>query len=152
MNTIKLLIKLASFFPVQGYVRTANLQREPEACIVQELPLMHVKGDLNGGEKKVIRSRKELVWLFTAEELESLSQLKDIDFSKYSLLIGVDTYFSQVKEIQHRFVRTAKKTYAYIVEVAGGMIRPDTFMYGSIVKKLPKGAKVTFRMDEMNTL
>ena len=100
----------------------------------------------------MIRSRKELEWLFTAEELESLSQLKDIDFSKYSLLIGVDTYFSQVKEIQHRFVRTAKKTYAYIVEVAGGMIRPDTFMYGSIVKKLPKGAKVTFRMDEMNTL
>ncbi len=36
MNTIKLLIKLASFFPVQGYVRTANLQREPEACIVQD--------------------------------------------------------------------------------------------------------------------
>ena len=57
---------------------------------------MHVKGDLNAGEKKVIRSRKELEWLFTAEELESLSQLKDIDFSKYSLLIGVDTYFSQV--------------------------------------------------------
>ena len=87
MNTIKLLIKLASFFPVQGYVRTANLQREPEACIVQELPLMHVKGDLNAGEKKVIRSRKELEWLFTAEELESLSQLKDIDISKYSILI-----------------------------------------------------------------
>ena len=55
MNTIKLLIKLASFFPVQGYVRTANLQREPEACIVQELPLMHVKGDLNAGGKGYLR-------------------------------------------------------------------------------------------------
>ena len=40
----------------------------------------------------------------------------------------------------------------YIVEVARSMIRPDTFMYGFPLWKLPKGAKVTFRMDEMNTL
>lgn len=152
MNTIKLLVKLASFIPVQGFVRTANLQEFPDAFIVKELPLMEVKGDLNAGEKKVIRSKKELEWLFNAEELESLSFLKDIDFSKYSLLIGVGTYFSQVKEMQHSFICTAKKTYAYIIKVAGDLMRPDTFMYGSIVKKLPKGAKVTFKMDEMNAL
>ena len=150
MDAIKLFSMLASLTPFQGIVKTGNEVEISDAVIVKELPIMHFKGDMEPGEKKVIRSQRELEWMFSPEDFESLSFLKDIDFSKYSLLLGVGTYFSQVKDMRHSFIRIAKKHYAYMVKVAGDMMHPDTFMYGSIVRKLPKGAKVSFKLDELN--
>ena len=65
MDAIKLFSMLASLIPFQGIVKTGNEVEISDAVIVKELPIMHFKGDMEPGEKKVIRSQRELEWMFS---------------------------------------------------------------------------------------
>ncbi|MCD7914671.1 MAG: hypothetical protein LUG96_05035 [Tannerellaceae bacterium] len=122
---------------------------------------------------QVIRSYEELESQLTPEELELLKEipvtqslpaeeneeeegaeravtlgqlLEDIDFEKYSLLLGVGYYGNHKDTIlTHSLLQTGANVYEYVVFIPGMSAEPDSFNYGMIVQKLPPAAKVNFR-------
>jgi len=51
--------------------------------------------------------------------------------------------------MEHSFIKTGTRSYTYLLKVTGAATRPDAFRYGIIVKKLPKAAEVTFKIEEL---
>ena len=120
---------------------------EYDVRIVKELPKITVIGDSR--ESFVIQSQKEVEEIFNKEDLQRIKVLQNIDFSKYTLLLGCGSYPNQVTNMIHSFRATGKNSYLYLLKVGGLATRPDFFCYGIIVDKLPSSAKVTFKIEEI---
>ena len=117
----------------------------PDAVIVEELPKLYI-----GSNKSsfVIQSQQELEKAFTLEELRQVEELQQIDFKKYTLLLGYGTYGNEVSSMEHYFFKT-ETTYIYLLKISGLATRPDAFLYGILVEKLPNSTKVVFEIEEI---
>ena len=117
----------------------------PDAVIVEELPKLYI-----GSNKSsfVIQSQQELEKAFTLEELRQVEELQQIDFKKYTLLLGYGTYSNEVSNMEHYFFKTGT-TYIYLLKISGLATRPDAFLYGILVEKLPNSTKVVFEIEEI---
>ena len=116
-----------------------------ENLIVKELPKRGIQGNLKIGEHRVIQSEKELYSSYSKEEVMAVKELRDIDFSTQTLLIGEESYENQASLI-YEFTKKNVINYVFTVKISGFATRPDFFTYGIIVKKLPKGANVVFNI------
>ncbi|MEA4985496.1 hypothetical protein SDC9_36651 [bioreactor metagenome] len=119
----------------------------PDATIVKELPKITAIGDHT--KSVAIRSQKELEDVFSKDELKRFEDLQQIDFSKYMLLLGYGTYPNEVSNMEHSFSKTGTNTYTYLLKITGDATRPEAFRYGILVGKLPKSAKVIFKIEEL---
>ena len=120
----------------------------PEAIIVKELSKITVLG--NHTKSVVVQSQKELKAVFSEEELKRIDDLQQIDFSKYSLLLGYGSYANEVANMEHLFSKTTEMSYTYLLKIGGAATRPDSFRYGILVSKLPKSAEVIFKIEELH--
>jgi hypothetical protein len=139
-----------------GLVGCSNDENIVEVSIVKELPKLITIG--SNTNSVVIQSREELEAIYTAEvrnaiynaeELTLINDLLQIDFSKYTLLLGYGTYGNQVTNMEHSFTKTGSSTYTYLFKVAGDATMPDVFRYGILVEKLPASTVVTFEIKEL---
>ncbi|WP_080903408.1 hypothetical protein [Parabacteroides sp. Marseille-P3160] len=121
----------------------------PEAIIVKELPKMYLSGNIEKGDHKVIQDQSELQNIFSWEELSKVNDLQNIDFSKYTLLIGCDSYLSEAN-LEYSYSKTGDIDYLFQIRISGMAARPDGFFqYGIIVEKLPQKAKVNFSVTSL---
>lgn len=119
----------------------------PDAIIIKELPKMYLTGNIKQGEQKLIQTKKELLTLFSQSEIDKVDDLKDLDFTNQTLLIGCDTYSNEVNNLRYLFSKKSEKEYILHVEISGGATKPEgNFKYGIIANKLPKTATVTFNI------
>ncbi|QLF49438.1 hypothetical protein HW278_01305 [Capnocytophaga sp. oral taxon 902] len=122
----------------------------PEAVIVREISKIRVYlGDEKFGTYKVIQNRKTLDSAFSNVEFSTLEQFKDIDFTTETLLLGYDNYANQA-DFHFQFVKIKANNYSLTVKISGLATKPDTFLYGIVVKKLPNNANVSFNIQKSN--
>ncbi len=130
-----------------GCERNNNISY-PDATIIKELPKIT---DIGSNTKSlVMQSQKELESVFNKNELQRFEDLQQIDFSKYTLLLGCGSYGNEVSNMEHSFIKTGTKSYTYLLKVGGDATRPNTFRYGILVEKLPNSAEVTFKIEELH--
>ena len=118
----------------------------PDAVIVEELPKLYI-----GRNKSsfVIQSQQELEKAFTLEELRQVEELQQVDFEKYTLLLGYTVTTTNAVTLEHSFFKTGVATYAYLLEViCGDASVMDAFLYGVLVEKLPISAKIVFEVEK----
>lgn len=122
-----------------------------DETIIAELPKMGAESmrDMKSGDSRVIRSQEELLDVFSIEEIQSLAQLQNIDFTTYSVLIGMCSYSNEVNYIKHTYTKTGDSTYTYHIKISGDATRPDSFLYGIIVKMLPADAVILFEIEKI---
>lgn len=117
----------------------------PDATLIKDLPKMYLTGNIKEGEQKIIRTKEELLTFFSQFEIDKVNELKNIDFTNQTLLIGCDNYSNEVNNLRYTFSKNDEKEYILHVEISGGATRPEgNFYYGIIANKLPKTAIVTF--------
>ena len=122
----------------------------PEAVIVREIPKITVYlGNEKFGTYKVIQNRKTLDSAFSNVEFSTLEQFKDIDFTTETLLLGYDNYANQA-DFHFQFVKIKANNYSLTVKISGLATKPDTFLYGIVVKKLPNNANISFNIQKSN--
>ena len=119
----------------------------PDAVIVKELSKLPIGNNRNS---IVIQSQTELKAVYSSDIFQHYDDLKNIDFSKHTLLLGFGGYGNEVSDMQHYFIKSGASSYTYLLKIGGDATRPDTFRYGIIVEKLPKAAKVTFKIEELH--
>lgn len=149
MKTIKTFLVIPFLLLLIGITGCEDDKNDtyPEATIVKELPRM---GMGRNTEPLVIRSRKELQALFDKSELERVEELRQIDFSRYTLLTGFVGSSTEVYVEGHLFSKTGANTYTYLLKIKiSDATRPDQYRYGIIVPKLPKSAEVEFKIEEV---
>ena len=118
--------------------------------IVREISKIRVYlGDEKFGTYKVIQNRKTLDSAFSNVEFSTLEQFKDIDFTTETLLLGYDNYANQA-DFHFQFVKIKANNYSLTVKISGLATKPDTFLYGIVVKKLPNNANVSFNIQKSN--
>ena len=118
----------------------------PDATF-KDLPKMYLTGNIKQGEQEIIRTKEELLTFFSQFEIDKVNELKNIDFTNQTLLIGCDNYSNEVNNLRYTFSKKNEKEYILHVEISGGATRPEGFFYyGIITNKLPKTAIVTFNI------
>lgn len=132
-----------------GSCKPNNIIEYPDAVILKELPKMAVGSNR---EAMVIRSEQELMAVYTEEYISRISDLQNIDFSRYTLLLGHCFSANEVLYMKHLFSKTGVSTYTYLLQIAGDGTKPDVFRYGILVAKLPTTAEITFVIEEMNQI
>ena len=118
-----------------------------DAIIIKELPKMYLlDGKMKQGEGKVVQSRQELLALFSQDEIDKYPDLKGIDFSTQTLLIGCDGLPS-LAHLNYAFYKNKDDDFIFFVVIGGDATQPDPhFHYGIVVEKLAKTAKVIFNV------
>ena len=128
----------------------SKTDKDTEAVIVREISKIRVYlGDEKFGTYKVIQNKKALDSAFSNVEFSTLEQFKDIDFTTETLLLGYDNYANQA-DFRFQFVKTKANNYSLTVKISGLATKPDTFLYGIVVKKLPNNANVSFNIQKSN--
>lgn len=59
-------------------------------------------------------------------------------------------YGNEVSDMQHYFIKSGTSSYTYLLKIEGYATRFDAFWYGIIATKLPKAAKVNFKIEELH--
>ena len=122
----------------------------PDATLIKDLPKMYLTGNIKQGEQEIIRTKEELLTFFSQFEIDKVNELKNIDFTNQTLLIGCDNYSNEVNNLRYTFSKKNEKEYILHVEISGGATRPEgIFYYGIIAKKLPETAIVTFEIIKL---
>ncbi|RNC66196.1 hypothetical protein [Proteiniphilum sp. X52] len=149
MKIMKTLLIIPLLLHLIGMVGCEDDKNDtyPEATIVKELPRM---GMGNNTKSLVIRSQKELEALFDKSELDRVEELRQIDFSRYTLLTGYVVSSTNVSIVEHSFSKTGATTYSYLLKIIrGDATIPGSHRYGIIVPKLPKSADIEFEIEEV---
>ncbi len=153
MNRTKIFLALTLLLSVAimllGSCKPNNIIEYPDAVILKELPKVAVGSNR---EAMVIRSEQELMAVYTEEYISRISDLQNIDFSRYTLLLGYCFYANEVSYMKHLFSKTGVSSYTYLLQIAGDATIPDAFRYGILVAKLPITAEITFEIDEINEI
>ena len=140
---IFLLMAIASFILAGAGCENAIFY--PDATLIKDLPKMHLTGNIKQGEQKIIRTKDELLTFFSQFEIDKVNELKNIDFTNQTLLIGCDNYSNEVNNLHYTFSKKNEKEYVLYVEISGGATKPEgNFYYGIIANKLPKTAIITY--------
>jgi hypothetical protein len=121
-----------------------------EKPIKTELPVMYSGSILKEGTKVVIHNKATLDSVFTAGQINNLTELQNIDFTKYDVLAGADTFTWGITELEHHLLQSANSIYIYKVYVHFDLtLQSGIFYYGIIIEKLPFGSHVIFDVDKL---
>ena len=114
-----------------------NLTKE-EDLIIKELPKMYPDTiNFPLGRVMVINEEEYLYNLLSKKWVNASKDLKDIDFSTQTLILGYDSY-PNLANFDFNFKKETEGKYIFTVEISGLATQPDEFVYGIVVKKLPK--------------
>lgn len=93
----------------------------------------------------VIHNQTTLDSVFTSEQINLLTELKNIDFTKYDVLAGADDYTWGITGLEHHLYQNANSVYNYKIYVHSDLtLQTGVFFYGIIIDKLPAGSHVVF--------
>lgn len=148
MRTKSVLLSLIFLFFLMGITGCEEKHLDTtDAIIIKELPKMYLLyGNMKQGEGKVVQSNKELLALFSQTEIDKYPDLKGIDFTTQTLLIGCDDY-PCLAHLNYDFYKNKNNEFIFFIEIGGCATQPDPrFYYGIVVEKLPKTAKVIFNV------
>lgn len=148
MKTKSVLLSVIFLFLLMGVMGCEEKNiTTTDAIIIKELPKMYLlDGKMKQGEGKVVQSRQELLALFSQTEIDKYPDLKGIDFTTQTLLIGCDGY-PCLAYLDYDFYKNKDNEYIFFIEIGGDATQPDPhFYYGIVVEKLAKTAKVIFNV------
>ena len=83
----------------------------PDATLIKDLPKMYLTGNIKQGEQEIIRTKEELLTFFSQFEIDKVNELKNIDFTNQTLLIGCDNYSNEVNNLRYTFSKKNEKEY-----------------------------------------
>lgn len=139
-------ILLLLFMVSCGCCKEANSLNEVK--IIKELPKMYIQGNISIGTQKIIQKKEELLLIFSAEQLNKLNDLNQIDFDKQTLLIGYDSYPNEA-ELTYQLEKNTQNKYTLLVSIKGLATRPDSFLYGVVVSKVSKNIDIEFKIEKL---
>ncbi|WP_018626940.1 hypothetical protein [Niabella aurantiaca] len=123
-------------------------QKEENAPITiqKKLGVMHLyRSNISQGSHKVIQNQAELNTLISGEDLDRYPDLKNIDFTRYTLLLGSDSYSNRVADIQYDLIKTTTVQYEFRVNFGGLATQPEgKFEYGALITKAPSSVNISF--------
>ncbi len=148
MKKILLLLSASLLFLANG-CQEEDEALFPNVAIVKELPKIYITEVFEAGDTKIVQSKTELISIFEAERLLTITDLNDIDFTKNTLLLGYIANPYQVASLQHSFTQTNNFEYTYSVRLEPTDAPAfDEFMYGVIVEKIPFSADIIFNIQQ----
>jgi hypothetical protein len=119
--------------------------------IVSELPIMYQGCLLHEGNTIVIKDQIGLDTVFNSNLVTQIEALQNINFSKYDLLVGADSYTRGITKLEHHLVKSSNSEFTYTVKVFYDLTLPaGTFYYGILVDKLPRNVTVNFIVKKLN--
>ena len=86
----------------------------PDATLIKDLPKMYLTGNIKQGEQEIIRTKEELLTFFSQFEIDKVNELKNIDFTNQTLLIGCDNYSNEVNNLRYTFSKKTKKNISFM--------------------------------------
>lgn len=142
------LLPLSAFLLLLTLISCKKEKAAPEAdnsaALEKELPLMRLS-KFQAGDKKIIQSSAEFSLLITAAEAALYPDLKNIDFTKSTLLLGSTSYTNLVSTLEYDWDKTGRQQYKLQFSYGGSATQPTgKFEFGLIVEKLPSAATVDF--------
>lgn len=121
----------------------------PNAKIIKELPILY--GDYTkSGEIVLIQSQKELEnRLNNSPEL--IKEL-DVDFEKYSLIMGTQTFNQGVAQLKHSFIHKQDNKYSYLLTVElNDATVVCTIVFGIVIDKTPNSSDIELEIINGNS-
>lgn len=145
----KLLLPLLVLIIVIGCKKEETYKIPEKSFIIKEVSKNYIEGNIKEGEQKIIQSKKELLAIFSQSEINKVKELRNINFTRQTLLLGCDFYENRA-EFRYNFSKQSKSKYLLSVKISGGATSPDyKFKYGVIVSKLPAIATVDFKITKL---
>jgi hypothetical protein len=140
------------FYLLIFFTLTLSCEKENILLPVEaELPIIYQGCTLKEGSSAVIKTQAGLDTIFNETCISSTYVLQNIDFTKYDLLVGADSYTRGIMKLEHSFYKNNPNEYIYSVTVYYDLTLPaGTFFYGIIVNKIPLDSKVNFVVKRIN--
>jgi hypothetical protein len=149
-----------AFFKISAFVLLfalvgAGCEKDEDSItdltIFKELPILYMGYNLENEETRVIKNQETLEIIFSKDLIAQITTLQNIDFSKYDVLVGENSYRRGIAKLEHKFIKTGNHTYSYKLDVFHDLTLPaGRFCYGIIVNKLPMEAVVNFEVTKIN--
>ncbi len=98
-------------------------------------------GKMKQGEGKVVQSRQELLALFSQDEIDKYPDLKGIDFSTQTLLIGCDGLPS-LAHLNYAFYKNKDDDFIFFVEIGVMQHNPIPIFITGLLKNWLKQQKL----------
>lgn len=118
--------------------------------INKELPILYSGCNLTEGQIVIINSQEDLDKIYKKEYISQLPEFQNIDFTKYSLIVGARSYKRGIAKLEHQLIKTGNTTYYYKLKICYSLTLPvGTFYYGIMVSKIPSDAKVYLDAEEI---
>jgi hypothetical protein len=119
--------------------------------MLAELPVIYQGCSLKEGNSTIVKNQTEFDTVFDANLVSSIDVLQNIDFYKYDLLVGAESFTRGIIKLEHSFAKKSSSEFIYSVTVYYNLTLPaGTFFYGILVDKLPDNAKVNFVVSKLN--
>jgi len=118
--------------------------------MVKAFPVLYTGYNLLYQETAIIRDQEAFDKVYTKEIVTQFAELQHIDFSKYDVLAGDNSYIQGIDKLEHKFIKTGNQSYLYNLDVFYNDALPaGRFCYGIIVKKLSLEATVKFEVTKI---
>ena len=118
-----------------------------ELPIHRELPVLYSGVSLGEKEFTVIRSEAELQATFSESLIAEQSILKNVDFTKYSVLVGRGTYTRGIYELKHKWLMQGGKRFYRLQVLYDDTLPAGIFYYGVLVDKMEEGIEIVFDVE-----
>ncbi|MCD8261669.1 MAG: hypothetical protein LUD15_09425, partial [Bacteroides sp.] len=97
---------------------------------------------------RVVNTADEWAVILSGAGEDTSAELWNIDFEKYTLLLRKGNCTGNVYINSHLFIQKDDFFYLYQIQVTQYGDRPEEFIYGMVVEKLPEEAIVRFEVTE----
>jgi hypothetical protein len=119
--------------------------------IVSELPIIYTGCFLQEGNSTVIQDQIGLDTIFNSNLITQIEALQNINFSKYNVLVGAESYTRGITKLEHHLVKSNNAEFIYTLKVYYDLTLPaGTFYYGILIDKLPSNVSVNFVVKKIN--
>ena len=150
MKTRRILFITISLILLIGISGCDNNEIVLGIKINKELPILYSGCNLTEGQIVIINSQEDLDKIYKKEYISQLPEFQNIDFTKYSLIVGARSYKRGIAKLEHQLIKTGNTTYYYKLKICYSLTLPvGTFYYGIMVSKIPSDAKVYLDAEEI---
>lgn len=136
------------FLTTAASCKKEQQQKEENATITiqKELRVMHLyRSNISEGSHNIIQNQAALKALISSEDLDQYPDLKNIDFTRYTLLLGSASYSNLVTAIQYDLVKSTTGQYEFRVNFGGLATQPEgKFEYGALITKASSSVNISF--------
>lgn len=148
---IALSLMLLAFLGLGCEKKNDPTFEELPVAIANELPVLYGGCTLKDGETAVVRDQVTLEKVFSKDLISNNAILKNVDFTKYNVLVGCSTFTRGIAELKHSLAQTGANAWQYKLTLTYNDALPaGNFFYGVVVDKLPTGAKVSVDIKRIN--